>query len=120
LQPDSEEWYAQSLQSGLDAYDYVAIEAMPTMEKAENPDAWLAELVKKVAVHPDGLRKSVFEVQTVDWNTRQKIPMQTILRQLKLIENLGGIHLGYYPDNVFEDHPRLQDMASAFALPRFP
>jgi biofilm PGA synthesis lipoprotein PgaB len=120
LQPDSEEWYAQSLQSGLDAYDYVAIEAMPTMEKAENPDAWLEDLVKKVAVHSDGMRKAVFEVQTVDWNTRQKIPMQTILRQLKLIQHLGGIHLGYYPDNVFEDHPRLEDMASAFALPRFP
>jgi biofilm PGA synthesis lipoprotein PgaB len=120
VQPDSEEWYAQSLQSGLDAYDYVAIEAMPTMEKAENPEAWLEALVKKVAAHPDGLRKAVFEVQTVDWNTRQKIPMQTIVRQLKLIQNLGGVHLGYYPDNVFDDHPSQEGMASAFALPRFP
>ena len=120
LQPASEEWHAQSFASGLGAYDYVAIEAMPTMEKAENPGAWLVELVKKVAEYPDGLRKTVFEVQTVDWNTHKKIPMDTLLGQLKLIHDNGGIHLGYYPDNVFEDHPRRQDMESAFALPVFP
>jgi len=120
LQPDSEEWYAQSLPTGLAAYDYVAVEAMPFMEKAENPDAWLAELVKKIAAHPDGLRKTVFELQTLDWNTQQKIPMETFLNQLRLVQKLGAIHLGYYPDNVFEDHPRQEDMESAFALPRFP
>ncbi len=120
LQPDSEEWYAQSLPSGLAAYDYVAIEAMPYMENAKNPDAWLEELVRRVALHPDGLRKSVFELQTIDWKTRQKIPMETFLRQLQLIRDRGGIHLGYYPDNVFEDYPHLADMERAFALPRFP
>lgn len=120
LQPDSEEWYAQSLPSALAAYDYVAIEAMPFMEKAENPEAWLEDLVRKVSVHPDGLRKTVFELQTVDWNTRQNIPMETFLKQIRLVQKLGGIHLGYYPDNVFANHPRLEDMESAFALPRFP
>jgi biofilm PGA synthesis lipoprotein PgaB len=120
LRPDSEEWYAQSLATGLAAYDYVAIEAMPFMEKAEQPDAWLAELVKKVAAQPDGLKKTVFELQTVDWNTQKKIPMETFLHQLRLVQSLGGIHLGYYPDNVFEDQPRQDDMESAFALPRFP
>jgi len=120
LQPDSEEWYAQSLPSGLAAYDYVAVEAMPFMEKAEHPDAWLTELVQKIAAEPNGLRKTVFELQTLDWNTQQKIPMETFLKQLRLVQKLGGIHLGYYPDNVFEDHPRQEDMESAFALPRFP
>ncbi|MDD5755382.1 MAG: poly-beta-1,6-N-acetyl-D-glucosamine N-deacetylase PgaB, partial [Methylococcales bacterium] len=36
LQPDSEEWYAQSFKSFLAHYDYVAIEAMPIMEDAKN------------------------------------------------------------------------------------
>ena len=120
LQPDSEEWYAQSLPTGLEAYDYVAIEAMPFMEQAENPDTWLEDLVKKVAAQPNGLSKTVFELQTVDWNTQKKIPMATFLKQLKLIQGMGAIHLGYYPDNVFEDHPKLEEMESAFALPRFP
>ncbi len=120
LQPDSEEWYAQSLPSGLASYDYVAIEAMPFMEQAENPDAWLEELVGKVSAYPDGLKKTVFELQTVDWHTQKKIPMEIFLKQLRLVQKLGGIHLGYYPDNAFENHPRQEDMESAFALPRFP
>ena len=120
LQPDSEEWYAQSLPSGLAAYDYVAVEAMPFMEKAENPEAWLTELVKKVAAQPEGLKKTVFELQTIDWNTQKKIPMATFLKQMRLVQKLGAIHLGYYPDNVYEDHPRQEDMENAFALPRFP
>ncbi|MDD5036463.1 MAG: poly-beta-1,6-N-acetyl-D-glucosamine N-deacetylase PgaB [Methylococcaceae bacterium] len=120
LKPDSEEWYAQSLATGLAAYDYVAIEAMPFMEEAENPDAWLEELVRKVASQPEGLRKTVFELQTVDWRTQKKIPMETFLKQLRLVQSLGGGHLGYYPDNLFEDQPRQEDMEKAFALPRFP
>jgi biofilm PGA synthesis lipoprotein PgaB len=120
LQPNSEEWYAQSLPSALAAYDYVAIEAMPFMEQAENPDAWLKALVQKVAAQPHGLRKTVFELQTVDWKTSKKIPMDVFLGQARLVEKLGGINLGYYPDNPFEDQPRLEDMESAFALPRYP
>ncbi len=120
LQPDSEEWYAQSLASALAAYDYVAVEAMPLMEKAGDADAWLERLVKRVAAHPDGLRKTVFELQAVDWNTHQKIPMEIFLKQLRLVQKMGGFHLGYYPDNVFEDQPRLEEMETAFALPRFP
>lgn len=120
LLPDSEEWYAQSLPTGLEAYDYVAIEAMPFMEKAENPEAWLEELVKKIAAYPNGLKKTVFELQAVDWNTQQKIPMETFLHQLQLVQNLGAIHLGYYPDNLFTNHPRQEDMEKAFALGWFP
>jgi biofilm PGA synthesis lipoprotein PgaB len=120
LQPDSEEWYAQSLPTALAAYDYVAIEAMPFMEKAENPEAWLEELVKKVSAQPNGLKKTIFELQTVDWNTHAKIPTETLLGQIKLVQKLGGIHLGYYPDNVFEDNPSQEDMKKIFALPWYP
>jgi biofilm PGA synthesis lipoprotein PgaB len=120
LQPNSEEWFAQSFDSALAGYDYVAVEAMPFMEKAEVPEQWLRDLVKTVSARPDGLRKTVFEFQTVDWNTREKIPMATFLAQLKMVQNLGGINLGYYPDNVFIDHPRQEDMEEYFALPRFP
>lgn len=120
LQPDSEEWFAQSLPSALAAYDYAAIEAMPFMEEAENPDAWLQDLVKKVAAEPQGLRKTVFELQAVDWRTRKKVPMDVFVGQVRLVEKAGGINLGYYPDDPFEDQPRLQEMENVFSLPRYP
>ncbi len=41
LQPESEAWFAQRLDAFLEAYDYTALMAMPWMEGAADPDAWL-------------------------------------------------------------------------------
>ncbi|NJD08246.1 MAG: poly-beta-1,6-N-acetyl-D-glucosamine N-deacetylase PgaB [Methylococcaceae bacterium] len=120
LQPDSEEWYAQSLESALAGYDYVAVEAMPFMEKADDPQSWLGELVRQVARRPGGLAKTVFELQTADWEKRTPVPMEVFLDQLKWVQRQGAVHVGYYPDDVFLDHPRQEDMERVFALPRFP
>ena len=120
LTPDSEEWFAQSFDSFLNHYDYVAIEAMPFMEKAEKPMEWLSQLVKKTANYPEGLKKTVFELQTVDWKTQEKIPMPIFIEQVELLKKLGVKHLGYYPDNVFENQPQLTDLQKYFTVPALP
>ena len=120
LKPYSEEWYAQSFKSFLAHYDYVAVEAMPFMEEAENPMQWLTQLAKTVAKQPDGLKKTVFELQSVNWKTHEKIPMPVFNKQLQLLKKLGVSHIGYYPDNVFTDQPRLSDLQQYFALPFMP
>jgi poly-beta-1,6-N-acetyl-D-glucosamine N-deacetylase len=116
LQPESEEWYAQSLQAFLSHYDYAAIEAMPSMEKAEKPDLWLKELAQKVAAEPQGLAKMVFELQTMDWNTQKPIAMETFKNQISILRKAGARHLGYYPDNVFNDQPALNTLNQVFAV----
>ncbi|MDD5412444.1 MAG: poly-beta-1,6-N-acetyl-D-glucosamine N-deacetylase PgaB [Methylobacter sp.] len=120
LKPYSEEWYAQSFSSFLAHYDYVAIEAMPFMEEAENPAQWLAALVAAAAKQPQGLKKTVFEQQSVNWKTKEKIPMPVFIEQLELLKKLGVHHIGYYPDNVFQDQPRLADLQQHFSLPALP
>ncbi len=115
LKPYSEEWYAQSLPSFLKHYDYVAVEAMPFMEEAQDADKWLIDLAKAVAKEPEGLNKTVFELQAMDWKTNQKIPMSTFVGQLELLKKHGVKHLGYYPDNVFEDQPKLIDLQKKFS-----
>ncbi len=117
LEPYSEEWYAQSFKSFLAHYNYVAIEAMPFMEDAKNPNQWLTNLVKAAAKEPDGLKKTVFELQAVNWKNQQKIPSNVFVEQLNLLKKLGVKHIGYYPDNVFEDQPRLDDLKQHFSLP---
>lgn len=117
LKPYSEEWYAQSFLSFLAHYDYVSIEAMPFMEEAEDPKQWLTQLTKAVAKQPDGLKKAVFELQSVNWKTQEKIPMPVFIEQLELLKKLGVNHIGYYPDNVFDDQPRLSDLQQHFSLP---
>ena len=120
LKPFSEEWYAQSFSSFLAHYDYVAIEAMPFMEEAENPKQWLTQLVKTAAKQPDGLKKTVFELQSVNWKTHEKIPMPVFNEQLELLKKLGVSHIGYYPDNVLTDQPRLTDLQQHFSLNAMP
>jgi biofilm PGA synthesis lipoprotein PgaB len=117
LKPYSEEWYAQSFTTFLAHYDYVAIEAMPFMEDAKNPRQWLTQLVKAAAKYPQGLKQTVFELQSTNWKTGQKIPMPVFIEQLELLKKLGVNHIGYYPDNVFEDQPRLTDLQQHFSLP---
>ena len=117
LKPYSEEWYAQSFTSFLAHYDYVAIEAMPFMEEVKNPKQWLTELVKTAAKQSEGLKKTVFELQAVDWKTQEKIAMPVFIEQLELLKKLGVNHIGYYPDNVFQDQPRLTDLQQHFSLP---
>lgn len=116
LQPHSEEWYAQSFSVFLQHYDYVAIEAMPFMEEAENPKQWLTELVKKTAEYPNGLDKMVFELQAVDWKKQQDIPMNVFVEQFQLLKKLGAKHIGYYPDNVHHDQPKLEELRKFFPV----
>jgi len=120
LKPFSEEWYAQSFDSFLAHYDYVAIEAMPFMEEAENPALWLKQLVEAAARHAGGLKKTVFELQTVNWKTQEKIPMPVFISQIESLKKLGAVHIGYYPDNVYDDQPRLTVLQQHFSLPESP
>ncbi len=116
MQPYSEEWYAQSFPSFMKHYDYVAIEAMPFMEKAVDPKKWLTELVKKTAEYPHGLDKMVFELQTVDWEKQQDIPMAIFNEQFQLLKKQGAKHIGYYPDNQYRDQPKLEELKKYFAV----
>jgi len=116
LKPYSEEWYAQSLPSFMKHYDYIAIEAMPFMEEADNPKQWLSELVKKTAETPGAIDKMVFELQAVDWKKQQDLPMPTFIEQFELLKKIGAKHIGYYPDNVHHDHPKLSDLQRFFSV----
>ncbi len=116
LMPDSEEWYAQSFPAFLKHYDYIAVEAMPFMENAADPRSWLTELATKTAAYPQGMDKMVFELQTVDWARRQDIPISVISEQFELLKKLGAKHIGYYPDNVYRDQPRLSELKQFFPV----
>jgi len=118
LKPYSEEWYAQSFPAFLKHYDYVAVEAMPFMEQAEDPKKWLIELAQKTSEYPKGMDKMIFELQAVDWAKHKDIPMQTFIEQFELLKKQGAKHIGYYPDNVFHDQPKLEDLKKFFPVNR--
>lgn len=105
LNPTSEDWYAQSFTSFLSAYDYTAVMAMPYMEGAENPMQWLEQLISKVRSVPDGLNRTVFELQSQNWATGKPVPAADLAAQLRRLNLLGARHFGYYPDDFHQNHP---------------
>jgi poly-beta-1,6-N-acetyl-D-glucosamine N-deacetylase len=120
LEPRSQARFAQALPDFLSAYDYTALMAMPRLEGAARPDAWLEVLVRKVAAQPDGLKKTVFELQSVDWNTRKPVPDSALAAQMQRLQRLGALNIGYYPDDFLADRPALAAIKPALSLQNFP
>lgn len=120
LDPEAEEWLAQSMDIFLKHYDYTALMAMPYMEKASNPEQWLRDLVKAVEQHEGGLRKTVFELQSIKWSPDNKLPTRLLTNQMRMLQGLGAVNFGYYPDDFVTDHPKLMDIKSGISLENYP
>jgi poly-beta-1,6-N-acetyl-D-glucosamine N-deacetylase len=113
LDTASVDWFAQDYDRFLAAYDMVAIEAMPLMEGIPPDQAtdWLGRLVAAAKARPRGLKHTLFELQTVDWNKKEdteerNLPSKTIAAQMRFLERRGALNFGYYPDDFLHDHPK--------------
>jgi biofilm PGA synthesis lipoprotein PgaB len=93
---------------------------MPLLEGPAASDAWFATLVRKVAAQAGGLARTVFELQSVDWNTRKPVPAATLAAQLQRLQRLGALNIGYYPDDFIADRPPLATIKPALSLQDFP
>jgi len=107
LEPAAQEWFAQDLAQSLQAYDYTAVMAMPFMEQAADPQAWLAALFRQVAAQPQGLARTVFELQARDWRTGRMVDKDTLAAQWTLLHRLGARHVALYPDDFLAGEPPL-------------
>lgn len=115
IDPSAEKDFAQNLPDFLANYDYVALMAMPRMEEAANPQRWLRDLVGRVKA-ADGLSRTVFELQSVDWRTREPVDSNELLGQMNLLRAAGALHYGYYPDDFIADHPNVEVLREAMSL----
>jgi poly-beta-1,6-N-acetyl-D-glucosamine N-deacetylase len=120
MEPQAQARFAQALPDFLAAYDYVALMAMPLLEGSSRPDAWFESLVRKVGAQQGGLARTVFELQSVDWNTHKPLPTAVLAAQLQRLQRLGAVNLGYYPDDFLADHPALAAVKPALSLQTFP
>lgn len=126
LQPHSEEWFAQNLNDFLQAYDWTAVMAMPRMEGIHDQHAvsWLNELVDQVASHPEGLRRTVFEVQSVDWPGQDQPPRpldsRLVAGWLNALTARGARHVGYYPDDFVNNQPKMNVIRPEITIDWYP
>lgn len=120
LEPGAEAWFAQRLDAFNHAYDYTALMAMPAMEGVDDADAWLDALAARVAASPDGLQRTLFELQAVDWRTGRAVPGEVLRAQVRRLVAAGARHVGYYPDRFLDDVPPLRDAREAMSVRQLP
>jgi biofilm PGA synthesis lipoprotein PgaB len=108
LNPQSEEWFAQSIPNGLKNYNWVALMAMPYMEKAKNPSQWLNNLVDVTQTHPQASQKLLYELQAKDWRTNKPIPTHELNSWMRSMRIKGIHNFGYYPDDQFTNSPNME------------
>lgn len=123
LDPQSHEWFAQDYDLFLANYDYTAIEAMPKMENIPDDQAasWLRSLVDAAASHKDSLRRTIFELQAVDWrqdpdSDSRMISSDDLADEMRLLTDLGALNFGYYPDNFVKNTPDITALQQNFSL----
>jgi biofilm PGA synthesis lipoprotein PgaB len=85
----------------------------------------LRRLVASVATRPQGLKRTIFELQSVDWRKRadeknMKVPTETLSRQMRLLLRLGALNFGYYPDDFITGHPDERLLHRDFSLQSYP
>jgi len=107
-EPESEAWFAQNFSDYLKHYDEIVVMAYPEMEEQTDARQWLEHLVEVVRAYPGAMAKTVFKLQTYDWKAHRWIASEETLERMQTILAAGGIHLAYYPDNVFKDKPKEQ------------
>lgn len=120
LDPRSEAWFAQSLPAFQRAYDHSALMAMPWMERAARPQHWMDALVAAVKQHDPALRKTIFELQTVDWRTGRPVPEATLARQMLRLQTQGVRHVAWYPYDFNAGRPSLATARALMSSDAFP
>ena len=116
LEPAATAWFAQDYAQALHDYDYVAVMAMPFMEKVARPHEWLTGLARHAAATPLGLERTVFELQARDWHTGKPVPDAELLKQVALLRRAGARHIAYYPDDFHNNQPSLAAVRQAVSV----
>ncbi len=114
LDPESENWFSQSMPSTYQYYDYNAIMAMPYMEEADDHQQFYLDLIQQSKKYDPTLDRTIFELQAVNWINNQKLSTQEITETIKFLEKNGVKHIGYYPDDFVSEHPQPSKLKSAF------
>ena len=82
--------------------------AMPLMENAENPTAFLNALVNTAKATKNGLAKTVFELQARNWKTKQALTANDLIVHMQTLLKAGAWHIGYYPDDSLNNQPEIE------------
>ena len=80
----------------------------------------MQNLLERVGAVPGALDKTVFELQSVDWRDSTPVDSVILFDQMRLLQNNGAYHFGYYPDDFILDHPSIDVIRPAISVSDYP
>lgn len=121
MQPDTQKWFAQSLPKFTNHYTYTAIMAMPYLESdklitGKDAASWLARLTQNVKNSNVPLDKTVFDLQTRNWHTKQPVPDKEIVSWVDALKKEGVRNIAYRPDGFLHNQPALKTIKPVFSV----
>jgi biofilm PGA synthesis lipoprotein PgaB len=116
LDDQADVYLAQDYDRFLETYDIVALMAMPGLEAREDEKDFYEDLVARVSASPEGLGRTIFQLQTVDWSNSLPLDSRDLRQRFRWLQSLGVRHLGYYPDDFVMGHPKLDDVRLGMSL----
>ncbi len=115
-----QERFDRGLSKYLEAYDFAVLLCCPEQEGLLFRERWLKSLVAKVKAHPQGLRKTVFNIQAYDWKDKEWIGSETLVSWLRAAIAEGAFSAGYFPDDFKSAKPGLKELRSIISYEDFP
>ncbi len=110
------DYLAQDFDSFLETYDFVVLMAMPSMEGAQDDRRFFEVLADEVRRRDEGLERTIFELQTVDWSHSTPIPDDELRLTMRWLQSLGVRNLGYYPDDFIDGRPEIHELRLGMSL----
>ena len=81
--------------------------AYPYLEQVHGDfKVWFKRLVDAAKARPQGIEKTIFKIQSFDWRKKRWLKTEMLNEWLRELVADGAYHVGYYPDDFVEDHPR--------------
>lgn len=114
LMGKNEKSYSKIFYSSItNSYDYLLINLMNNLGDS-------IRMIEELEKSPTEFKKTVFELQTVDPITKENLSDPVLNKQINALKEQGVVQIGYYPDNIEENHPGLNMLKSTLSLRIFP
>lgn len=114
---------AQDYTRFLAHYDFVTVMAMPYLENLDTPgeaERYYRDLASQARAQGNDASRTIFQLQTVDWRNKRRVPSRELKETLRLLQSLGIRNLAYYPDDFLKNHPDQAQLREGISVAEYP
>ncbi|MFQ5559484.1 MAG: poly-beta-1,6-N-acetyl-D-glucosamine N-deacetylase PgaB, partial [Nitrospinota bacterium] len=113
---ESEARFSQNYSDFLEAYDYVVLNASPSLNRNTGPAEWVKKISTLTGKHRHGTKKTLFTLQSFDLKTGTRVAPKDFFDYARLLYSTGIKHAGYTRGDLFKNQPPKDLIRRTFSL----